>query len=582
MHRCVKTVVGLVCAAGVLIAPRANATANTALDLVPMDAIAFVIVPNAKKTNDDLQQCLERMNRPETAFGGRPIDQMKALLGVSVAFDDNGSIALVALPPLPEGESDRLLGFVPTTDAKGFLSGNFTPLPDVSPDAYRRKDGTTIFAKGAGTHVVLSNDRATLEAFKPGASIATAVRVRLGARGSELLDRGDIVAWGGSQAVKRMVERASLDGANGPIPATMPFAAQIGEAHRRALALLEGLDNGLIAIEVDPLGIGIRTFARARDGSELAALTAGGTNRGGTLDRLPQQRFYLAFRVDVDGAGGTSALNALLKHVPGEPSLPGWLAASKDRLHAIQMAIFPSKLGIAAGGILNDALLFLETDAPDVVRGSIRDAVMAMEGESHGVRRAPNWEANRTLKSGETTDAFEVVETVTQTGNAGDLAIRRGIAHAIFGGRGFVGFVKQTRGGVAMTFSQRADVLERATNVGQLPGAGGRSLADDATIKAYRSWLIDRADIEGFIGVGQFGKLLQQIASMVGGVGGVGGDQPSLPQIPASVEPIAFALEIDKGTVESALVIPSGVLGVFFDAAKQQAGAPAAPVKKAE
>ncbi|MDZ4755928.1 MAG: hypothetical protein SGJ11_15705, partial [Phycisphaerae bacterium] len=95
-------------------------------------------------------------------------------------------------------------------------------------------------------------------------------------------------------------------------------------------------------------------------------------------------------------------------------------------------------------------------------------------------------------------------------------------------------------------------------------------------------WLIERAAVGGFSGGGRSGRPLREMAARVGGVGGVGGDQPSLPQIPASVEPIAFALEIDKGTVESALVIPSGVLGVFFDAAKQQAGAPAAPVKKAE
>jgi hypothetical protein len=172
-------------------------------------------------------------------------------------------------------------------------------------------------------------------------------------------------------------------------------------------------------------------------------------------------------------------------------------------------------------------------------------------------------------------------ETVVAAKDASpaDLSMQRMLTQAIYGSRGLVGFVKRQPKGVVMTFSQRSDVLDRATKV----SAGGASLADDATIGAYREWLIDRpeigrADVEGFIGVGQFGKLFQQLLTLV-----PGGDQmqAQVPQIPTSVEPIAFALEVDKGTVEGALVIPSGVLAIGFDQIKRQLTGAAAPAPAA-
>ncbi len=537
---------------------------DAALSLVPKDAIAFVVVPSAKRASDDLQQCIERMDRPEAALGGRPIDQLKAMLGISVSFDDKGTVAIAALAAERDAEQPRFLLFLPTTDADAFLKGNLTALPNVATDAFQTKSGLTVYAKPAGAHVIVSNDPVALHEYVAGEGVGPAVRARLGERGAQLLAKGDVIAWAGNDALESFLGVAAKQ-SESQMPEGVPFADQARAMQARAFALMKGIQDGLVVADIDALGLGVRTFARFSPMSELAALTVGGTSPGRTMNRLPAQPFYLAFRMDVQGLGGIAAVEKLLKQIPGEPALPAWLAGAKSDLNAVQFAVYPSKLGIAAGGVLNDALLFIESEKPDVVRGGIRDAILATKSDSGGIRREPTWDADRTLKSGESADAFEVTETVTATGDAGELGVRRAISQAIFGSRGFVGFVKRAPGGIAMTFSQRADVLDRAMKIGTVPGANGKSLAEDGTLKSYRSWLIEKADVEGYIGVGQFGKMLQQLAAMV-----PGGDQATLPQIPTSVEPVAFAMEIDQGTVETALVMPSGVLGLFFDAAKRQ------------
>lgn len=559
---CLTTVVAAFPAALAFAAqsPATSTPLDAALALVPKDAVAFVVVPNPKQASDDAQQCIERMNVQGGALVGRPIDQLKALFGVSASFDDKGPIALAIMgtaASAADRSPPRYILSVPTTDATAFIEGNLAKAPEVAPDAYRLASGDVVYAKAGVHHVHLSSDSATLGAYAPGEGIGATVRGSLGARGSALLSKGDIVAWSGRAAIQSAV-RTAAEQAAGQMPSDAPFAAQATEWRTAATKLLEGVDSGLLVFELDALGLGIRSFATFAPESELARLTVGGKDREARFDRVPKQPFYFVARADIDGLGGIGALEALLAKLPGTPALPAWLAAAKDSVRAMQLGIFPSKLGLAAGGLLNDSSLFLESERPDAVRDQLKSAILSLKGEQGGLRREPTWEADRSLKSGDVADAFEVTETVVSTKDANpvDLSMVRMLTQAIYGSRGLVGFVKRQQDGVVMTFSQRADVLERTTKT----AGGAASLASDATIAAYREWLIDRpdlgrADVEIYVGLGQFGKLIKQVMTLV-----PGGAQAPVIDIPTSIEPLAFAIEVDKGTVETAAVVPSGAL----------------------
>lgn len=539
------------------------------LALVPSNAAALIAIPNPKRLSDDLGECIERMGRSETAIAGRPIDQLKAAAGVSATFDDHGSIVLMQLPRAAADATGPELApilLLPSTDPPAFAAGNFTAAADAGPQAWRTRDGALVFVKPLARHVAIGIDADAVRGFEPptDGGIAEALRERLGERGAELISRSDAFAWGGPVAMRAALDAAKVQ-SEAAIGAGLPFAAEADEARRAALGVLDGLEDGLFVVDADPLGLSLRTWSRARATSELASLAAGGPARGTGFDRLPANPFYFLLRADIAGLGGFAAIERLVALVPGGIALPQWLIDAGPHVHALQFAVSPSRMGIATGGLLNDATLVLASDRPDVVRTSIRRSLEATAGEGDGVRRVVTVTADKSLRSGETADAFEIEETLLPEAAGADatrLGIRRMIAQTIFGSRGFVGFVKQVSGGAIMTFSQRTDVLDRAVKA----SAGQSTLANDATLSAYDEWLIEDADVEGFVGVGQFGKLLQQLAAMV-----PGGDGVRLPEIPTSVEPIAFAFDVREGSTESALVLPTGVLALFYDEVRRQA-----------
>lgn len=558
----------LACAAAAAPQPEIPPRLAAALALVPSDAAAFVAIPSPKLLSDDLGECIARMDRPETAITGRPIDQAKALLGVSATFDDAGPLVIVQAR---RGDALAPLAILPSTDPPAFAAANFTAVPESGDDAWRTREGSIVFVKPLARHVAIGPDADTVRGFVQPADggIVARMRERLGERGVELALRGDAIAWGGPAALAATLRamEASAEAALADAPAeTLPFGADAArEAQRRVAGLLRGVSDGLAVIDVDPLGVSLRTFARFDASSDLAQLAAGGPARSTSFDRVPKAPFYLALRADLSGLGGVAAVERLLALLPGGATLPPWIAEQREHLHAMQFIVSPSRMGIATGGLLNEATLFLASDRPEELRRGIRSALEASAGSADGVARTVSVEVDKALRSGETADAFAVEETIladVPAERVAELGIRRAVAQAIFGSRGFVGFIRPVAKGAIMTFSQRTDVLGRA-----IEAASGRdTLAEDATLSSYAEWLIEDADVEGFVGVGQFGKLLQQLASIV-----PGGEGVELPRIPTSVEPIAFALDLRDGAAESALVVPTGVLGLVYDQIRRQA-----------
>lgn len=526
---------------------------DRALELVPPDAAGFVCVPSLKRLNDDLQQCLERMDRPGTAVIGRPIDQMKARLGIAVAVEDRGSLVAWWPPADETGEAGAVRLLVPTEDASAFLSGNFETVPEAGENAYRGPGGSIWFTRSLAGHVLLSTDAAAVEGYAAKGGLAAPFRERMGAAWDEL----DVIAWGGPVAMRDLAKqgRAAMPEGFEPPPG---YDAEAAERWRDAFE--QSLTDGLVAIDVDPLGVAVRTFAKLAPGSPLGDMVANATPGTASLDRVPGTPFYLAGSLDLAAIGGVAPLRAFAK-LAGLPE-GAWLDVAAN-LRKVQLAVYPSKLGIAAGGFFNDAALAIEADDPAALREAIATGVLAAAGDAAGLRWKGAFERDRTLKNGDRVDAFEVSQMAIPGGEQGaigavDLAQRQLAWQVAFGSRGLNGFLEPAGGSWSvLTFSQRPDVLGRAIEAAASAGPG---LDRDGAVRALRRWLPTGAQAVGFIGIGQFGKLLKQVARMV-----PGGGEAMLPEIPANIEPIAFGLTVRPGSVETSLVLPAGVLGLGYD-----------------
>ncbi len=526
---------------------------DRALELVPPDAAGFVCVPSLKRLNDDLVQCLERMDRPGTAVIGRPIDQIKARLGIAVAVEDRGS--LVAWWPAADesGAAGAVRLLVPTEDGAAFLAGNFEAAPDAGANAHRGPGGSIWFARSLAGHVLLSTDAAAVEGYAAKGGLAAPFRERMGAAWDEL----DVIAWGGPVAMRDLAKqgRAAMPADFEPPPG---YDAEAAERWR--VAFEQSLTDGLVAIDVDPLGVAVRTFAKLAPESPLGEMVANASLGEASLDRVPAAPFYLAGSLDLAAIGGVAPLRAFAKLAGLPEGL--WLDVAAN-LRKVQLAVYPSKLGIAAGGFFNDAALAIEADDPAALRQAIETGVLAAAGDAAGLRWKGAFERDRTLKNGDQVDAFEVSQMAIPGGEQGaigavDLAQRQLVWQIAFGSRGLNGFLEPAGGSWSvLTFSQRPDVLGRAI---EAASGGGPGLDRDGAVRALRRWLPTGAQAVGFIGIGQFGKLLKQVARMV-----PGGGEAALPDIPANIEPVAFGLTVRPGSVETSLVLPAGVLGLGYD-----------------
>jgi len=527
---------------------------DAALDLVPPDALSFMLVADPKGASDDIAQCLARMDRPEVTMMGRPIDMLKAQAGIGAGFDDRGPVvawwqaspAGVDAPPVP-------VVIVATTDPAQFLEANFTPAKDVGDDAWRR-DGIVIHARVADRLVVMSPDAAPVRDWKASPGFAARLRSRLGDRAIPLIHGAEFVAWAGPEALASMREQSR-----------MAMEAQAGDRAddlRRMTQVAEGMTDAMVAVDVDPLGLSIRTLSVFDPASRMGQLTRGGTvpaeARGAGVDRLPGAPNYLAIAIDLRGLGGGGPFLELMQLLGADAMVPGWMAEHRDLVDRVQVALYPSRLGLAQG-LLNDSAVFVETKDPERTKALWRQWIESLGGRDGGITRSAKWEESRALRGGGEVSAFEVTEEEVAAGDdaGGNAAMMRMGKQLVIGPRGFIGFVRVVPGGLVMTFSQRTDVLGRAVEA----AGGSKTLAQQGTVRALRRWLVPDADVEGFVGVGPIIRMASAAAASFGVASAV-------IEVPENLEPVAFAMSVQEGRVETAAMVPTGVLAIIWDQAK--------------
>lgn len=530
---------------------------DATLARIPREAISVVAVPSLKAASDDLQLALDRMGRAEAALGGRPIDLLKAQARIGPGFDDRGALAAWVLP---RGDAVAHVAAIPVTDADAFVAGTFAPIPGRDDGAMLWPVGDlTVWVRKTPSHVVVS-DRADALGTNDGDAaqgMGPVLSERLGARGGELMRMADLVAWASAPALRR-------------VAAERRAPAEMADLESRMAELFGQVDDALLTVDFDALAIGVRAMARFAPETEVARAIPAGAPAGdgrGLLARLPAAPFYGALGVDLEAMGGASRVRSFLATIPGSErvTLPAWIDAVQDKVKQVQVAAFPSKLAILSGGILNDASFVVVTDDPASVKAALRAWIESQAGESAGTRREPSWEDARTLKDGSTVTAFAVKETVT--GPGGD-PLERVFRQLVVSARGLHGFAREVPGALVVTYSQRTDVLGRAT-AAAAQATGTKVLADHAVVRAMQPWLLPQPDLILFVGVGELLTAARQAAESVPGM-----DPALVPAAAAGMEPLAAAFRSRDRTWEGALVIPSGVLGLGFDAARARAMQP--------
>ena len=524
---------------------------RSVFEQVPVGAEAVVAIPNLKRANDEFVAVMEGMDRVQLLFGGRPLDQLKLMTGFQSGVDELGGM-LVAAVPGADGTLGRLL-VVPVTDPEGFFAANF----DATDEANRwtHSSGVTMFGRADGAYALLSDDFATFDSYERDPGWLDRLQEAMGPRTMPLLNRGEIIIHGSSAMMQRIVGQMQQQAAE-QIDIQRDQIPDLAEANRwmNWLGRVLGQDEmaaalgSLVIINVDPLGLGVHTLTAFDPESSLGRLAAGGTRQRDHFSRLPNRPFYIAASVDVVGMGGIDMAERLVADLF---PFPGWLRG----VDGMQFGVSPSVLGLQ-GGLLNEGVVVWETRDPASAVAAMREQIMTPRAPGDEVERTPSWTSRLREIEGIHVDGFEVKATYTTA-----QALQETIESLVFGRRGFHGLVGTARDLMIVTFSQRPDVFARVLQI----GGEARALNENAMVRSIRTWLPPDADLEVFIGVGEIGRLLGQLANnpLLSGL--------EIPQIDPRTRPVAFGMSVQDGRIETAVVIPADVLTLFIDLGLTQA-----------
>lgn len=507
---------------------------------IPPGAPAVLIVPHIKRASDDLTRLLEGMDRANLLLGARPIDQIKSISGYNIAIDDNGAAAMIitditTTPP-------RIAWLLPTDDAATFLAGNFTGKA-ADAESYARSDGSTVFARVIGSHVLIGDDAATVRDFTPGEGMLTPLTASLRGREIPAIADANFVLIARKPMLASLRQRAlGVAAANG---VAMPAIAVL------ASKLTDELDSLIMTLQGDPLAMVLRSVAIFDSSSSFGSHAPDQPATDAGLARIPESEdtATLALNVDLAALGGEAILRdiaALLDET--RPAIPAWLASTRS----IQLAIHPSPAG-SKGGLLNGASVAFGTAAPDRLRDALRSAIMAGATAQPPSTEA-KWSESQQLADGSMADAFEVVDRDATPESAAVSAL-------LFGSSGMRGYVRQASAdSLVMTFAQRPAVLQLATNAAQQASTNaGAGYANSPTLKVMRRWMWTQRDIEGYVNVG---SLLSMVGETIGRLPGGG---PPLPEIDPGAPPVGFAMDVSVRRADGVMIVPAAVLAPIVD-----------------
>lgn len=539
----------LCCSLPALIALPAIAGTPEALDRVPADAQAVVVVPALGEMLNDINTINALLGD-----GGEPmVNLVTAMIRGMPGINLEGSMAAVLSMEEHQEEPDMVL-LIPMSDFGAFTNGQ----EGVNGVHEMPMGDQTMFLRDlGGGYAVMGEIAEDVREYNGAAGNLKTHAKALGRAGGRIADHNDIFVYVnitqfqdeiamGLQEMEAQGEMIEMMGGAEAAQGFDQMVSSMKTVANDAMSFAAGLnfDQGA--------GISFDFGLQFKDGSSSSEYLNNNGNAGKYFANVPNMDYFFAASYDMSGEGIQRFLTEYMDMVAkmdttgamGGFDLKGIMSGVKGGIQVMGAS------DNIMGGLFTNTLYYAEVDNPKAFIDKTREMYAGMGEQMAGVGMQMNAtiDEDATEINGVQAYAFEMAMDMSQmqgmNGGMGGMNPAM-MMQMMFGGEGPSGYMAPAGdNGLIVTMSQNASLLTKAVNASK----GKGSMADVAAIQKTRDMLPDNRIMEMYIGADHLANTAGPMAMMFGLI-------PEFEPVDA-LPPLGMALTADGGGMLFRTVVP--------------------------
>lgn len=574
---------------------------ESALDVLPVDAPAAVIVPSLSRLNTQAAQLNKQALGSVVSQLSDILGTFKHMTGFTEGLDDDGPMVIVAtsaqfLSGQYRSDQPPVIVVAPVTDYSAFVT-RFGGRADEAVTSLTLSAGSQGFAKKMDRFAVIGPNQDQVRAFEPGHAAET-IGQRLGASGRRCLQTSDVALILNVDVMKPTLQ-ARLEAAMTRIHGQLKQMPQGPPAIRRVIESMVSIygdsirtmlrDTSVVTLGLDltAQGVGLTNTVQFKPDSYLAKIFTTGGGAAQQLARLPQQRYWLASAASVKGIAVQRLMEDLLDKIPqeeGDPLVGPLLEAFQHGAALVNhtkgfasVYVMPDQPPVPGGGGLFSGVTVYETSDGQAFAqslqtyfGTIQKLLLALDNpppapegapEAQTVQDPPNvalqYTPNALQIDGVQVDEYQIQYKLPmgigpEMGPVAPMMM-------MMGGTRQGGYVAAKGPWVIMTTSRDAGLVKKMLDaLGQDTGLGTR----DAIGAVRQRGLPAHTVFESYISIPGIMDGVNLFLSMMG--------QPPM-AVPEALGPIALASSVQDHGLSGRLYVPTEVIRFCRDMIGQTA-----------
>lgn len=550
-HAFSRTTIGV--SALSLLALPALAGTPKALDHVPSDAQAVVVVPDLGELLDDLMKgnaMLGELSSPEVMMG---VSMIRGMPGV----DLKGSMATVL--SMEDGQADPdVVMLIPVTDFGAFTMDR-APVDGVV--EYPLPDGEMMYARDTGAGFAVFGPVAEqVKNYNAQGGNLTAHTAMLGKAGGRIADHNDLFIYVNIPQFSDQIELGMQEMEAQGEMIEMMGGAEAAQSFDQMIVAMKTVANDAMSmsagLNIDlATGVSFDFGMQFKDASDTAGYFNNNGDAGKYFAKVPNMDYFMAASYDMSGEGIQRFLGEYMRWAV-KMDTTGMMAAMD-----VEKLVTGVKGGIQVmgasdnvmGGLFTNTLYYAEVESPSAYINAMRDMYKGMgdspELEQAGLKIEASVDDEPIEIDGVKAYGHRMSMDMTAMNDMdamGGMGMNPAMMmQMMFGASGPTGYLAQSgEHGLIATLAQNPTLLSKAAKAAQ----GENTMGGVGAIKQTASMLPDNRVMEMYIAADHLANTAGPMAMMFGLI-------PEFEPV-ESLPPLGMGLTADGGGMLFRTVVP--------------------------